>query len=718
MNQARFATIGVVLTQLTIGLLTASPARAGSISLTVPILSAEPSMRGVIDESWAAAVQVHLGYDFTYRRSASELTTVYVGQDRSGLDIAFVAAQRESITSRQTTNGSNVLSDDYVGVYLTPHGTQGFAYAFFSNPQGARYQTSGENTAYTPEWIAVGRVNPNGFTVTMHIPFNVIRSDGSTSWHAQFVRATVATNGMDVWTYSPDETYAYDPVYAGTLSGVDPQAPVRRTAPRIQIYGLGELTTRPSGGDTSRVGLDASLPVTATSSFIATLHPDYSNVEIDQQTIAPTAFQRQYTEVRPFFTQTAAFFNYKVACANCPMTLYTPAIPTFSQGYAYEGNSGPTSFAAFDAIGDGRVDNAQVLNYNTQDPYTTVSFALQRVGVALPGLVDESTALSSAYFNVPTHLGVYTNVAQDRQDSLTPLTTGGYSESGIYYSTPTTYVSAEFQNVGSQFDPLDGYVMQNDIYGYDAEVSKTFNFAPSFLLHDIALFSFETRFHNGLGLVDQAYAINQINLDFKNLITLHLYSGDEGIGVPAYANDAHTFALLPFDGSGFYLGYKVNTTTPSYIYYNGGPYYHGNLDAWSYVTTVPLLRHLNLALELDSDRYLTPQVLEPSTSQILERVSLDWQITRNAEILFGIRRIIGANLPNAYQLPQWGDATPCIEDPYLPGCFIDASNVSLAYHFLAAHNEFYVVYGNPNDLSTMPALYVKWIRYIGAEKGT
>ena len=57
-------------------------------------------------------------------------------------------------------------------------------------------------------------------------------------------------------------------------------------------------------------------------------------------------------------------------------------------------------------------------------------------------------------------------------------------------------------------------------------------------------------------------------------------------------------------------------------------------------------------------------------------------------------------------------------DPYLPGCYVDASNLSFAYHFLAARNEFYVVYGDPNNLYTLPALYFKWIRYIGAEKGT
>ena len=141
-------------------------------------------------------------------------------------------------------------------------------------------------------------------------------------------------------------------------------AAAARPKPRLQVYGLGEVTTAANGGNTSRVGADFSLPITPTASLVGTLHPDYSNVEVDQQTIAPSAFARQYAEVRPFFTQSASYFNQHYSCSNCPSTLYTPSIPTFGQGYALEGTQGHVQFAAFDALGDGRSDNAQTLNYS------------------------------------------------------------------------------------------------------------------------------------------------------------------------------------------------------------------------------------------------------------------------------------------------------------------------------------------------------------------
>ena len=53
--------------------------------------------------------------------------------------------------------------------------------------------------------------------------------------------------------------------------------------PRLNVYELAQFANAASGGSTSRVGADLAVPITQTASFIATFHPDYSNVELDQQ---------------------------------------------------------------------------------------------------------------------------------------------------------------------------------------------------------------------------------------------------------------------------------------------------------------------------------------------------------------------------------------------------------------------------------------------------
>ncbi|HXW77730.1 MAG TPA: hypothetical protein VEJ20_09985, partial [Candidatus Eremiobacteraceae bacterium] len=54
----------------------------------------------------------------------------------------------------------------------------------------------------------------------------------------------------------------------------------------------------------------------------------------------------------------------------------------------------------------------------------------------------------------------------------------------------------------------------------------------------------------------------------------------------------------------------------------------------------------------------------------------------------------------------------------VPGCFVNQPNISFSFYRRLGHDELYVVYGNPNAVTTSPALIVKYIHYFGAEKGT
>ena len=689
-------------------------------TLTLPAAPA-PAMDGGVNASWNGAATIHLDYDFTYRRRATAPATVRITQDGTALYVAFDVSQKNVIVN-QHTNGSSVLSDDYVGVYLDPRGIEGFSYAFFTNPIGTRYQTSSENSAYAPEWTAIAHATPKGYDVTMRIPLGIIRSGGSHIWRVQFVRFSQATNSLDVWAYSPVASSPTDPTFFGRVNGIGVAPAGVKTASarnpaRFQPYALSESTSAKNGGSTSRIGADFSLPLTPTASFVGTLHPDYSNVESDQQTIAPTAFARQYVEVRPFFTQLASNFYQNFICVACPQTLYTPAIPTFSQGYGAEGTQGRVTFAAFDALGAARTDQAETANYAYEDSRQTYGIDTERVAVDAYGLNDDTSSLGLGYINQHTHFGVYSNNIFESGSLVTDSAQAQDREYGLLYSTATSSYVVGVQRIGAQFDPLDGYVAQNDILGYQSLLQHTFNFTPSFWLHDVYAMNYYARYNNHLGLLSQTDEEAQVRIDLRDLLTVKVYAGSQGIRT---VEDE----LLPFNGNGFNFGYRENTNTPSYVQYTGGPYDHGELDAWTYLSTLPITRRIHLALETDQDKYLTAYAGEVSTDQWLERTSLDWQPNKAWQFDAGVRRIIGPNLPNAFQTPVYesiySPASPCnisTGDPYQSGCFVNAGNVSLALHYLRGHNEFYFVYGNADNLNTEPALFVKWILYVGAQKG-
>jgi len=582
----------------------------------------------------------------------------------------------------------------------------------------------------------------------MRIPLSIMRNGGSKNWKAQFERTTIANNSVQVWEHVPGQRNPGEAAYAGTLAGIlgPGGAATAKTKSRIQIYGLGEMAPNSIGGNTSRIGADLAIPVTPTSSFLASFHPDYSNVEIDQQTIAPTTFARRYSEVRPFFTQAASNFNNTFSCTNCPTTLYTPAIPTFRQGYAYEGTSGHFSYGAFDAVGNKRSDSAETLSYNLSTPRQDAQLSLQRVAVDTPFLHDDSATVFSGYENKRSHLFAYFNGGSDRGTAVLDPGLGHYFEYGAGFVNQTTTAVLSFQKVGAYFSPADGYVAQPDVAGYIAIYNRTYNFSATAPLHDIALSSFYGRYHDRNGRPNQVQGGGQINFDFRNLLTLHLFAGSTTLE-PIYEDLQYLpfvapYELLPFNSNGFFLGYKTQTSTPSSLQYSGGTYFHGHLNSWSYTTTLPIRPKVHLTLEADRNAY-APQLawqpawqrvmgLEPDATQWLERASLDWQISRYSSLDLGLRRIVGRNIPNAFQfpdLPAPAPGKPCssigngpgnapTQSCFSPFDFINTGNVSVAFHFLAAHNEFYLVYGDPNSLSTYPALYLKWIRYIGAEKGT
>ncbi len=240
----RVATIGaLVVAKMTL----AAGADDALPTLTLPAAPA-PAMKGEVDKSWDGAATLHLDYDFTYRRAATSPATVRVTQDGTALYVAFEVAQKAAIIANQHANGSSVLSDDYVGVYFNPQGSEGFSYAFFANPIGTRYQMSSENSAYSPEWTAVARSTQSGYDVTMRIPLSIIRSGGSRDWRMQFVRFSGATNSLDVWAYSSIASSASDPTFIGMAKGVG-VAPAgskstrARDAARFQPYALSASTS-------------------------------------------------------------------------------------------------------------------------------------------------------------------------------------------------------------------------------------------------------------------------------------------------------------------------------------------------------------------------------------------------------------------------------------------------------------------------------------------
>lgn len=674
------------------------PAAADSATtaFSIPIshVALNPKIDGTLDDpAWKNAAHVQLDWDFQFRRAATERTDAYIMADKQYLYVAFVAQQSEAVTANLHTNDVGVGSDDVVRVYLFPGGDHGFEYMFASTPIGTHNEFSSENDLYAPHWTSVGKRTATGYVVTEQIPLNVMRGDGRATWLVQFERVVHVTNQDYEWAHDPGQNGVDSTKYIGQLTGMTVAQTSTRIKPRFGVYTLGQLGVPSTGGDTSHMGADIALPITDTSSFFSTIHPDYSNVDVDQQTISPTAFTRTFQEVRPFFTQGINFYN-NFNCNDCydvPF-LYTPNIPTPRDGFAAEGVQGLAQFAAYDALGSaGRDDDAQSIIWQTPDKDLDVD-ALH-FSTFEPGIIDNTQIFQATYGNRHNE-SAYITDGWDSGTFVTDPSEGQYREFGLNLFTSKSGFFPAYHEIGSQYAPIDGLQQDNDLYGPTLYTFKEFDGAPTSYIQSVNIGEDYERFHNTQGVEDLADAFTNITVKTKTQYALTASTGYQ------YIMLSNNYGSM-IDQNGVSLTYGGNSSTPTSVTYNIGRFGPGYLRSTTRLTTLRLGPRGTVTFEGDNTNDWTDaQFGGAKNVQWLERASFAYQLGSGSSLAIGVRKIIGT--------------TPLLEPP---AQFTDATNLSLAYYKRVGSDELYVVYGDPNQLTTYHAFIVKFVHYFGADKG-
>jgi len=672
---------------------TPAVAQDASQTFTIPTVtaSAAPKIDGTLDDPvWKNAARAQLQLDISFQRPANEATDAYLLVDKQYLYVAFVVKQTEPVIATQHTNDQPMPNDDVVRVYFWPSGDSGIEYGFVSNPIGTRFQFSSENGSFSPEWLSVAKPTPDGYIVTERIPLNIMRGDGRNTWRVQFDRRLRANNQTFEWAHNPAQGGTDSSLYAGYLNGMTVAAQGTRTKPRIGIYGLGQYASAASGGSTSRVGADLSVPLTQTSSFVATFHPDYSNVELDQQSISPTAFPRRFNEVRPFFTQGQNYYN-GFNCNDCiddPL-LYTPAIPTPRDGFAVEGKQGQVTFGAFDAIGISRNDAAQAVSWVS--PNRRYQALYQRVAVDVPGIHDIAEWYQGVAGNAH-NFSAYATLGGERGSLITNARNGRYAEYGINLYTPKSGLFAAYHDVGSEYGPLDAFNQISDVHGPTMYLFKEFDNKPSSFIQSVIVSQDFGRMRDGTGALNDSYDSFYVTVASRNHLFLGWSSGDSYLNFgPGAAGEANQ--------NGIQLTYGFNTSAPTTFSYNVGRFGAGFLRSPSLSSTVRLTKRGTFTLQA----FKTDQTMDNGGRNIqwLERASIGYQAGPGESYAIGWRRIIGAG-PTFFGHSQ----------------FLNATNFSFAFYKRMPMAEIYFAYGNPNMLNTQHNVILNLIQYFRAEKGT
>ncbi|MDQ2993210.1 MAG: hypothetical protein M3R30_10390, partial [Candidatus Eremiobacteraeota bacterium] len=439
----------------------------------------------------------------------------------------------------------------------------------------------------------------------------------------------------------------------------------------------------------------------------------------DQQSISPTAFARNYSEVRPFFTQLNNYFG-AFNCIGCPGTteLYTPAIPTPRYGYAIEGHQSTFAFAGYNAVGDGRTDTAQAVQYHTPDrketfsvqrtsvdgtnvcPYTASVSALSCLGV--PFVHDDVTIYGFDHDDLKG-LYEYANYGSDTGTFVSDPSVAHRQDIGVGTYNKDSFLGFSLQKFGAQYlsVPLNSYQPQTDLAGFATNGDTRIYRKPTDFISRIILFANVDSYHDSTGRSDRYDTQAAVGLDFPHRIHLRLQTGSDYVRL----GDGN---YVPTNQNGINLNYNYNTDVPLNLSYSTGRFGPGKVDSWANNATTRLGPTL-VTFEVDENiQWLDGG--HPRLVSWLDKASIALQQGKNASLAFGVRRILGQSpvLENSFDS----------HGTFLPPPSSNAWNVSGAYYRRFPQDELYFVYGDASAFNTSPQFIVKWIHYFGAAKGT
>lgn len=670
--------------------------RLSAVKAQVPP-SLDPSLSSPV---WKSAVTAVMAENFSDRLPAKRNSAVYVLYDDKNLYVGFHCQQSDvPITATQTVDHAGVGADDHVTLELETSGNGSRVYSFRSSPRGVHDEASTENARYAPDWTSVASVLPNGdYNVMMVIPLSAmhLQTGSAQHWRINAAQFVARTNDLFEIAYEPTQTDPTLPQYWPSLEGINLKGTTVKPQPHADIFALGS-----GGADHNQfqngigrfqatrarsAGMDLTVPLTGTLSMVATLNPDFSNVEKDQTTIAPQQFARSYSEYRPFFAQGARYINAlpQVTAGGVTDTLfYSPAIGIFDRGVKFEGTLGNSSIGALNVAGAGFNDTALGYAYGTSDQ--TLKVSAQAVLAKHSDVADDAVGVGLNRHNA--HSGEFT-ILKAVSDSNSLSGSGHYLFASEGLNSASWFTAIDYRDISANFNPIDGYTAFTDIRGPRFGFNYNGVAAKSGPVKMYSIGGMVDRFVDRSGIVNEYDANLSLWVLLQNQLSFQLSGGTSGLRL----DDNPAASITPFDLTQLTVGYRDSTASPIDFTYAWGPFDGAYLQQTG-LSTSQSFRAYSLSFEYDGTVQRNGAERD---SQWLRRISIARSFGRDATLALSFRNINGLG----------GNATP-------------GSNLSLLFHDrFNDGDEFYFAYGTPASHQTLHRVVAKYVFHVGGVPGS
>ena len=243
----------------------------------------------------------------------TEVKVVYTNE---AIYVAATLYDEEPRTiSRELTERDNFATADHFGIQLNGYNDGQQEFRFFVSAAGVQIdvfytEANGEDFSWNAIWESKTQITNFGWQVEMRIPYAALRfsTEKKQTWGLNFYREIRRDNQQYSWNLISNKINS-ESNQAGILEGIENiKTPTRLFLIPFSSYYLNANKTQKTYGEI-RGGLDIKYGINDAFTLDAILIPDFGQTKFDNVELNLSAFQQQFSENRPFFTEGTDLFN-------------------------------------------------------------------------------------------------------------------------------------------------------------------------------------------------------------------------------------------------------------------------------------------------------------------------------------------------------------------------------------------------------------------------
>ena len=215
------------------------------------------------------------------------------------------------------------LKNDNFIAFIDTYDDQTNGFAFGTNAAGAQwdgimYEGGKVDLSWDNKWISEIKQFEDRWVWEAAIPFKSIRyKKGIMTWGINFGRNDLKTTEKSSWAPMPRQFPTASLAYTGILEWDQPPPQAGANVSIIPYLLGGAARDYSAGTPTSNrlsIGGDAKVALTTSLNLDLTVHPDFSQVDVDRQVTNLSRFELFFPEKRQFFLENGDLFaNYGYA---------------------------------------------------------------------------------------------------------------------------------------------------------------------------------------------------------------------------------------------------------------------------------------------------------------------------------------------------------------------------------------------------------------------